>query len=182
MKTKLRLSIRSIPVGLLVLCFELSPAQDMQVTWSAFDMGFTVASNASNISTKSVVGQLFVGPSSLANSRVDAGFLADTLIRGPVVAVREQDDIPSTFQLCQNFPNPFNPMTTIKFSVERTDRATLDIYNILGQHVMQLYDGLAEAGVYHKVRLDVLNLASGTYIYRLQSGERTQARKLLLLK
>ncbi len=182
MKTKLRHSIRFIPFGLLVLCSELSSAQNTQVSWSAFDMGFTVSSNASNISTKSVVGQMFVGPALLANSRVDAGFLADTLIRGPVVAVKEQSEIPANFALHQNYPNPFNPSTTIKFSVEKTDRATLDVYNILGQHIARLYDEAAEAGVYHTVRFDAANFASGTYICRLQSGGKSQVRKFLLLR
>ena len=112
-----------------------------------------------------------------------AEFFSDAVTVGVLTGTRET--APLVFALHQNYPNPFNPSTTIKFTVEKTDLTTLDVYNILGQHVMQLYDGLAEAGVYHKVRLDasrLVGIASGTYIYRLQSGERTQTRKLLLLK
>ncbi len=89
---------------------------------------------------------------------------------------------PREFSLKQNYPNPFNPETIIKFSVENTARATLDVYNVLGQKVASLFDGIAEAGQYYKVRLSGSSLASGMYIYRLQSGTRTDVKKMLLLR
>jgi hypothetical protein len=89
---------------------------------------------------------------------------------------------PREFALRQNYPNPFNPETIIKFSVENSARTTLDIYNTLGQKVATLFDDVAEAGQYYNVRLNGVNLASGTYIYRLQSGNRTDLKKMLLLK
>jgi photosystem II stability/assembly factor-like uncharacterized protein len=94
-------------------------------------------------------------------------------------------ETPSGFELLQNYPNPFNPFTTIKFSVEETNRTTLDVYNILGQRVATLFDEVAEAGRYYKVRFDAsqhVGMASGVYIYRLQSGKRSDLKKLLLLK
>jgi len=86
------------------------------------------------------------------------------------------------FALKQNYPNPFNPSTEIKFSVETLGRATLEVYNIAGQKVATLFDGVAEPGQYYKVRFSGGNLASGVYLYRLQSGTRTDVKKLLLLK
>lgn len=89
---------------------------------------------------------------------------------------------PREFSLKQNYPNPFNPTTEIKFSVENTARATLEIYNLLGQKVATLFDDVAEAGQYYRVQLNAANFASGMYLYRLQSGARTDLKKMLLLK
>lgn len=99
----------------------------------------------------------------------------DVITGVPEPALRE-------FALKQNYPNPFNPETIVKFSVENTARATLEVYNVLGQKVATLFDEIAEAGQYYKVRLNGTSLASGMYIYRLQSGTRTDVKKMLLLK
>lgn len=89
---------------------------------------------------------------------------------------------PKQFALQQNYPNPFNPSTEIKFSVEATDRAKLEVYNALGQKIATLFDDVAEAGQYYRVKFFGDNLASGLYFYRLQSGQKSELRKLLLLK
>jgi hypothetical protein len=89
---------------------------------------------------------------------------------------------PREFRLFQNYPNPFNPSTELKFSVETTGRATLRIYNTLGQEVATLFDAVAEAGRYYKVKLNASNLASGVYFYRLQANDKSHLRKMLLVK
>ncbi|MEK9135712.1 MAG: T9SS type A sorting domain-containing protein, partial [Bacteroidota bacterium] len=89
---------------------------------------------------------------------------------------------PKEFALLQNYPNPFNPSTEIKFSVEVNGLATLKIYNVLGQEVATLFNEIAEAGQYYKVRLDANNLASGVYFYKLESGQKKDLKKMLLLK
>jgi hypothetical protein len=93
-----------------------------------------------------------------------------------------QEPGPKEFTLQQNYPNPFNPSTEIKFSVETAGRATLETFNVLGQKVSTLFDDLAEPGKYYKVRFDGANLPSGMYIFKLESGTKTQMRKMLLLK
>ncbi|MBX2991734.1 MAG: T9SS type A sorting domain-containing protein [Bacteroidetes bacterium] len=89
---------------------------------------------------------------------------------------------PKVFALSQNYPNPFNPSTEIKFTVEVTGRATLDVYNSIGQKVATLFDGIAEAGQFNLVRFNATGLASGVYFYRLQSGQKSDLKKLMLLK
>ena len=89
---------------------------------------------------------------------------------------------PIEFALKQNYPNPFNPETNVKFSVEQTGRATLEIYNLLGQKVATLFDDDVEAGYYQTVKLNGSNLASGVYLYRLQSGKKSDLKKFMLLK
>lgn len=89
---------------------------------------------------------------------------------------------PVEFSLYQNYPNPFNPSTEIKFSVEANGPTTLSIYNTLGQEVFALFKGIAEAGQYYSVKLDASNFASGMYFYKLESGQKTEMKKMLLLK
>jgi CSLREA domain-containing protein len=89
---------------------------------------------------------------------------------------------PTAFTLEQNFPNPFNPETNIKFSVETPGRATLEVFDILGQKVATLFDAIAESGQYYELKFDATALSSGSYYYRLQSGARSEFKKLLLFK
>jgi len=89
---------------------------------------------------------------------------------------------PPVFALFQNYPNPFNPATELKFSVERTGPATVRLYNVAGQVVRTLFDGVAEVGRYYRIQLDARNLASGVYFYRLRSESNTDIKKMVLLK
>lgn len=84
--------------------------------------------------------------------------------------------------LSQNYPNPFNPSTEIRFTVAQTRRTTLEVYNLMGQKVMTLFDEVAQAGHEYHVRFTGSHLASGVYIYRLKSGPRSASRKLILLQ
>ena len=89
---------------------------------------------------------------------------------------------PEAFGLSQNYPNPFNPSTRIQFSVEQSGHATLIVYNILGDQVATLFAGTAESGRSYTVAFDGSNLANGAYFCRLTSGEKTELRKMVLLK
>ena len=88
---------------------------------------------------------------------------------------------PTNFTLYQNYPNPFNPTTTIKFALPVTSRVKINIYNSLGQLVETLADKEMESG-YHEVSFDASRLASGVYLYQLQTGEFVSVKKMLLLK
>ena len=89
--------------------------------------------------------------------------------------------IPTKFELQQNFPNPFNPVTTIRYSIPKTEKVQLTVYNILGQKIMEVVNKLQAAGQ-HTVRIHVENLASGVYVYRLKAGSRVKVRKMVVLK
>lgn len=88
---------------------------------------------------------------------------------------------PLEFELLQNYPNPFNPSTTIRFSLPQTAKINLNLYNLLGELVKTLAEGTYEAG-YHKVDFDASALASGVYLYRIESESFTQQKKMILLR
>ena len=89
--------------------------------------------------------------------------------------------VPKDINLLQNYPNPFNPVTEIKFTLPEAARVTLRVYNIIGQEVASLVNGIEEEG-FHSIRFEGSNLPSGTYIYRLQAGSVVQTKKMVLLK
>jgi hypothetical protein len=97
-------------------------------------------------------------------------------------AVEEIIAAPRIFELSQNFPNPFNPTTTITFTVPNDGRATLRIYNTLGQEVATVFNGEAGAGRYYSVQFDASGIPSGIYFSRLEYGGETQMRKMQLIK
>jgi hypothetical protein len=92
---------------------------------------------------------------------------------------------PEKFVLLQNFPNPFNPSTTIGFSIPQTSNVSVEIYNVVGEKVASLVKNTLEAG-YHQINFDASNLSSGTYIYQLkasgQNGTFVETKKMLLMK
>jgi hypothetical protein len=88
---------------------------------------------------------------------------------------------PLTFNLEQNYPNPFNPSTSIKYSVPETGNIRLSVFNIVGEEVAVLVDGFTQAGFY-EVTFDASNLSTGVYLYKLQSANSVQTKKMMLLK
>jgi len=89
--------------------------------------------------------------------------------------------LPDQFVLNQNQPNPFNPATSISFSLPEASRVTLKVYNIRGQKVAELANGVYSAGQ-HTVEWDTSAMASGVYLYRLTASDFTETKKMILLK
>jgi hypothetical protein len=86
------------------------------------------------------------------------------------------------FQLCGNYPNPFNPSTNMQFSVPATGYASLKAYNMLGQEVVTLFSGTAKAGHYISATFNASRLASGIYFARLQYNGKSLVQRMLLTK
>ncbi|MCH8303646.1 MAG: right-handed parallel beta-helix repeat-containing protein [Candidatus Marinimicrobia bacterium] len=93
----------------------------------------------------------------------------------------ENSSIPKEYSLSNNYPNPFNPVTKIEFTIPETGLTTLIIYDITGREVTRLIDGNMSAG-YHSVNWNASNVASGIYFYRLTSGDFVSTKKMVLLK
>jgi hypothetical protein len=97
----------------------------------------------------------------------------------PVVEVTVNS--PIVYALDQNYPNPFNPSTKILYSIAEAGQVKISVYNLLGQEVSSLVNGFMEAGN-HQVSFNASDLPSGTYIYKIETSQFTQARKMLLTK
>ncbi len=99
---------------------------------------------------------------------------------------RHEGDIPSTFLVYQNYPNPFNPETTFKLDLPTSVQVTVTIYNTLGQVVRTLYKGNLNAGTYSftwNSRNDYGVLSpSGIYFYKIQAGDYSSMKKMILMK
>lgn len=91
------------------------------------------------------------------------------------------ETVPAKFVLNQNYPNPFNPSTQITFSLEKAGQASLTVYNMLGQKVATLIDKKLTTGL-HQINFDASQLANGIYFYKLESGDFSSVRKMLLIK
>jgi hypothetical protein len=89
---------------------------------------------------------------------------------------------PAIFGLRQNYPNPFNPSTKISFSIANTEHAVLSVYNLLGQQVEVLFDGIAEGQKNYEVKFDAGGLSSGVYFYKLITPTQTDVRRMMLMK
>ncbi|MBM2841397.1 MAG: hypothetical protein HW412_1925 [Bacteroidetes bacterium] len=129
--------------------------------------------------------------------RLRFNLIADTGLRGDglyfdelrVVDYRDsvstgvagEGSLPISFSLAQNFPNPFNPTTTISFTIAHSSLAVLKVLDVLGREVASLVNETKAAGS-HTVNWDASNLASGVYFFRLSAGSYTATRKLLLLR
>jgi photosystem II stability/assembly factor-like uncharacterized protein len=98
-----------------------------------------------------------------------------------VSSVKQSPEIAQNFRLEQNYPNPFNPSTKIGFKVQGSGFTSLKVYDILGREVRTLVSEYLQPGSY-EVTFDAAGLASGVYFYRLQAGEFTQTKRLLLLR
>ena len=101
-------------------------------------------------------------------------------LSGTLVDV-SQTGLPTEFSLLQNFPNPFNPLTTIRYGLPSRAHIVLTVYNTLGQQVAMLVEGEQDAG-YHEVQFDASSFASGVYLYRLQAGDFVQSKKFVLIR
>lgn len=88
---------------------------------------------------------------------------------------------PTGFVLSQNFPNPFNPTTSIKYSVGERSNVSLKVFDMLGREVASLVNEVKEQGSY-SVNFDAAKLASGTYVYKLTAGNFVETKKMVLLK
>lgn len=123
-------------------------------------------------------------------------FFSATVNRGKISAIEvlPPGDIPlsvkldnlkrekaTSYSLSQNFPNPFNPTTKIRFSLPEAGNVKLTVYNLIGQTVATLINGYQEAGSYN-VTFDGSGLNSGIYFYKLETGKYVEIKKMALLK
>jgi hypothetical protein len=113
----------------------------------------------------------FAGNSSAASSEVAAVF---TILAG-------EGGVPTVFRLRQNYPNPFNPGTIIRYDLPQQSRVSIEVFNIKGQKVATLLNGVKPAG-FHSIEWNASNFATGLYFYRITAGDFTSIKKMMLVK
>jgi hypothetical protein len=119
---------------------------------------------------------IFIGKNLSSNNTIDP-----VVTRITPLDADDDEPLPGRFALYQNFPNPFNPSTTIAFSLDKRAEAIFDIYNISGQKIETIDLGALPAG-FHTFAYDADGLASGVYFYRLRGNEKSTARAMVLLR
>lgn len=100
---------------------------------------------------------------------------------GTLSGIGNDHYVPYGLELHQNYPNPFNPMSTISFELQKAQKASLDIYDLRGKKVMNIYSGYLESGR-HNMSMDATGLASGTYIYTLHTNALSVSKKMTVLR
>lgn len=113
-----------------------------------------------------------------------SGYLDTLTVSGfgvPVTYVEGTQETPVHYSLFQNYPNPFNPTTTISYDLPARSHVTLKIFNVLGQEVATLLNGVVERGKY-QVNWNAEGLPSGVYFYRIQAGKFVGNKKMILLR
>ena len=98
-----------------------------------------------------------------------------------LVGMTGDEKIPQDYSLYQNFPNPFNPSTTIGFGLPAASAVSLTVYDADGRVVERLLDDLLNAGI-HKVTWNADSYSSGIYFYTLKAGNFTETKKMILVK
>jgi hypothetical protein len=115
-----------------------------------------------------------------AQKNTEHTYINNWLMNG-VTGVKQVSNSNIDYTLSQNYPNPFNPTTSIDFSIPKSGYVSLKVYNTLGQEVATLFQGFQKAGSF-KAEFNASKLASGVYLYRLESGNISIAKKLILMK
>ena len=97
------------------------------------------------------------------------------------LGISDEAPIASRYELGQNYPNPFNPTTHIRFNIPERANAKLTVFNVMGEEVATLVNGVMQAGG-HTVSWNAASMPTGVYFYQLESGNFSQTKKLLLVK
>lgn len=100
---------------------------------------------------------------------------------GVSTSIESEAAMPTQFTLEQNFPNPFNPTTQIRYGIPEASNVVLKVYNMLGQEVATLINGEQPPG-WHTASFDATGLTSGSYMFRLEAGDFVSTKKLMLIK
>lgn len=92
------------------------------------------------------------------------------------------NNLPTVYQLYNNYPNPFNPSTVIKYDLPKDSKVVLEVYDVLGREVATLVNGKQQAGGRYEVRFDGSRFSSGVYFFRITAGDYVKTQKMLLIK
>ena len=141
-------------------------------------VGFTVS--ATDLAPGVYEGEIVVSVSDYYGTQSVVKTRVTVLPGRKVVSEESSSDLPISFAL-GNYPNPFNPSTTIRFELNERGRASLEVFDVSGRRVQVLHEGDLSQGV-HEFRFNADNLPSGTYLYRLTTPTATKTETMTLVK
>ncbi len=149
------------------------------LTWTQQSFDIT---NFTNGSTQAKVRFRLTSDASVQNQGYWVDDIQFTSYCGSLVGIHNSGNgTPKVFALGQNYPNPFNPSTNIKFQLPKQAFVSIKVYDLLGRLVTTLVNENKDAGFYD-VNFDASKLASGLYIYKIEAGEYTDTKKMMLIK
>jgi len=120
----------------------------------------------------------------VSETEPDTGYINadyEVIMSSGFVGVDDEENTPSDYRLSQNYPNPFNAQTTIRYSLLEQSEVSIDIYDILGRKIETLLSDVQQAG-YHQATWNAEDITSGVYFYKIQTGNYTETKKMMLLK
>lgn len=168
-----------IPFFLFLFIFlGSSSIAQYKIKRSCFANGGESISGGDNL-INGTIGQTAIGRINNSTWFIQSGFQEVVLYMTPIE--NSSLNLPLRFDISQNFPNPFNPQTTIRYALPRTAFVKIDIYNILGQHILSLVNKNKSAG-FHIIRFNARSLASGLYVYTMQADDFFAVKKMLFTK
>lgn len=150
-----------------------------RVQASVFSTASSIVSNAS-LQNNSTIGQALIGEMQDNDFMIQTGGQPVQKVVTPVEK-EPKNTIPKEYKLFNNYPNPFNPTTVIRYNLPSAQHVILQVYDILGQLVATLVDKTQNAGSY-TIHFDAHYLTSGMYIYRIKAGSFTETKKMMLIK
>lgn len=159
---------------------------DSMKTWTGISQTTPHTTSPAATPTMIIADQIVPGDSLKENRPMYVALARKTgttenTLAGGSNSVRREGGIPASFVLSQNFPNPFNPTTNIEFQISHSEFVSLKIFDVLGREVAVLANEVNPPGAY-QVSWDAAQFPSGVYFYRLQTGNFTQTRGMILSK
>ena len=150
------------------------------INWKVGDrIPFTIGINDNDGDGR--VGMIFYYPQPTEQAYQNVAAWGYTWISDDVTGVNDQPNTVNTYNLSQNYPNPFNPTTQIQYSIAEAGLVSVKVFDILGREVANLVNRQQAAGTY-TVDFNANGLATGVYIYRVESGSFQATKKMILLK
>lgn len=186
--------VESEVAGLMATLKSRLPQRNGEVVGDGVNSTVTAADSAAVYNRKDLVEGIFTYWSvfedrsgGMHNAKYTVALLQKALGIYPLAVDRTDLNVPDSYQLSQNFPNPFNPTTNIQFAIPTSGQVRLDVYDILGNHVNTLINEQMGAGnfrtTWNGMDKNGQKVATGMYIYRMQVGSSFQAvKKMLLVK
>lgn len=152
--------------------------------WAITDRIFSIVTSLGTSQTMTIIGTF-----NQSGNEVSGTYSANMYgticsgVWGPIMSSidNKENEIPTNYFLFQNYPNPFNPSTVIQFSIPEEVFVSLHVYNTVGEKIAELVNKQLSASTY-SVNFDTSDLPNGVYFYKIQAGDFTQTKKMILLK